>query len=146
MTICAFSTGRVCKGVQAAVDLEATVLEATRLMRRLGVDCLVVTRHSHGQPVSVGTLTAGDIVTRVTALELDPTVLTVEDITWPEPATAGPEDINDVLALLRSAQNRALAVIDGEGDIVGVLPVNDLIPTLLEELNARDGADRDRAS
>jgi CBS domain-containing protein len=138
MAISVLTPGRVCKGVPTAVDRDTTILAATRLMSSLHVDCLVVTERFNGQPVSVATVTAGDIVTRVTAMELDPTVLTVGDIVWPERnAPASAESVTDVLGLFRLSPNHPFAVTDGDGNIVGVIPMQDLIPALIDELTTR---------
>ena len=138
MTICAFSVGKVCKDLKAALDRDTTVLEATRLMRGLHVDCLVVTERSNGEALSVGTVTAGDIVTRVTALGLDPNVLTVGDIAWPALGqTAEASRACDVLALLRLSAKGAVAVMEHDGEIVEILPVKTLIPALVDQLECR---------
>jgi CBS domain-containing protein len=135
MAIRVLTPGTVCKDVPTAVDRDTTILAATRLMSALHVDCLVVTERSNGQSVSVATVTAGDIATRVTALELDPSVLTVGDIAWPERnAPASTEDVTDVLGLIRLAPSHSFAVTDGDGHIVGVVLIKDLIPKLIDEL------------
>lgn len=66
----------------AHIDREASVLEASRLMRTSGATELLVVDKAHGAPFAFGILTANDIVTRVMAAGLDPTVLTTGDIAW----------------------------------------------------------------
>ena len=60
---------------------EASIVEASRLMRQSGETALAVLSEAEGQPCVIGVVTAGDIVTRVLAVGLDPSVLTVGDIT-----------------------------------------------------------------
>jgi len=64
------------------IDREASVLEASKLMRKSGSSELLVVDKSHGRQFTFGILTANDIVTRVIAAGLDPAVLTTGDITW----------------------------------------------------------------
>ena len=66
------------------IDRNASVLAATRLMRKSGATRLLVTAEVGGELSAFGVLTAKDIVTRVIAAELDPKVLTTGDIAWPE--------------------------------------------------------------
>jgi CBS domain-containing protein len=62
-----------------AIDHGASVLSAARLMRQSGTPYVVVTDGA-GSAVPLGTLSAQDIVARVLAVELDPSVLTVGDV------------------------------------------------------------------
>ena len=64
------------------VDREASVLEASKLMRKAGTAELLVTGETDGMLRPLGVVTAKDIVTRVIAAELDPAVLTTGDIAW----------------------------------------------------------------
>lgn len=64
----------------AIVPSEASIVEASRLMRERGATELLVLGQVEGQPRTVGVVTEHDIVTRVVALGLDPAVLTVGDI------------------------------------------------------------------
>jgi CBS domain-containing protein len=143
MAICAFSIGKVCKDLKVAIDRDQSVLEATRLMRGLEVDTLIVTERSNGKPLSVGPVTAADIVTRVTALGLDPNVLTVGDIAWPAhgPFTEA-SPARDVLALLSQVAKGAVAVMEHDGEIVGILSVKNLIPALVEQVACTQRATR----
>lgn len=62
------------------VDRNASVFEASRLMRNSGATELLVTRETNGRVLALGVVTAGDFVTRVIAAGLDPAVLTTGDI------------------------------------------------------------------
>jgi len=64
------------------VDQEASVLDASKLMRQTGATELLVIDRSRGTLLSFGIVTANDIVTRVIAAGLDPAVLTTGDIAW----------------------------------------------------------------
>ena len=75
-------TGAIAMSSVTNVDKEATVLIASKLMRSSGATRLLVTELTDGVFVAIGIVTAGDIVTRVIAAGLDPSVLTAGDITW----------------------------------------------------------------
>lgn len=62
------------------VDRNASVFEASQLMRKSGATELLVTRETNGKLLALGVVTAGDFVTRVIAAGLDPAVLTTGDI------------------------------------------------------------------
>jgi CBS domain-containing protein len=64
----------------ACVDGNATVADASRVMREWNVDQVVVTEAGQGAPIPVGVLSARDVVDRVVALDLDPSVVTAADV------------------------------------------------------------------
>jgi CBS domain-containing protein len=64
----------------ARIDCEASVMDASKLMRASRVTELLVIDESHGPVFGFAILTANDIVTRVIAAGLDPAVLTAGDI------------------------------------------------------------------
>lgn len=73
---------KVARRQPLCIDREATIAEASRVMRDQRVDALVVTEASEGSPVAAGILSAHDIVTRVIAVGLEPSVVTAGDILW----------------------------------------------------------------
>jgi CBS domain-containing protein len=113
------------------VDREASVLEASKLMRKAGTTELLVTVEANGILRPLGILTAKDIVTRVIATELDPAVLTTGDIAWPALAAADPgADAADGLRRSQDGQCGALAVMDGDGRLVGTVRRDEVTGTL----------------
>ena len=118
------------------VDREASVLDASKLMRKSGTTELLVTSEANGALLPLGILTANDIVTRVIAAELDPAVLTTGDIAWSEMAAADTAD-NDAERLRRSQANNceALAVMDGDGRLVGTVRLDEFMGTLAPTWN-----------
>lgn len=102
------------------IDCDASVLEASKLMRQSGTAELLVTGMASGLLVSLGIVTARDIVTRVIAAELDPAVLTTGDIAWPGAPGAD-------LAARPAGCDEALAVLDGEGGLVGTVRLDEFI-------------------
>jgi len=72
------------------IDREATIEEASRVMRDQRVGQLVVTQTTEGTPVAAGILSAHDIVTRVIAVGLEPSLVTAGDILWHHAAAPPP--------------------------------------------------------
>lgn len=80
--------GAITESKLTQIDREASVLEASKLMRKAGTSELLVVDRSNHLLFAFGILTANQIVTRVIAAELDPAVLTAGDIAWSEMAAA----------------------------------------------------------
>lgn len=119
------------------VDREASVLEASKLMRKSGATELLVTGKADGGLLPVGIVTANDIVTRVIAAELDPSVLTTGDIAWSGIAAAdSSQSIGKSAWRSPKADCQALAVMDGDGRLVGTLRLDELVGTLRQPAGA----------
>ncbi len=110
------------------VDREASVLDASRLMRKAGTTELLVTGQANGMLRPLGIVTARDIVTRVIAAELDPAVLTAGDIAWSGKAGADPAG-RDARRLQRYQKSHrgSLAVLDGDGRLVGTVKLDEFM-------------------
>jgi CBS domain-containing protein len=74
------------------IDREASVLDASKLMRQSDSTELLVTHEVSGRQLPLAIVTASDIVKRVLAAELDPEVLTMGDIAWPATPSADQGD------------------------------------------------------
>ena len=111
--------GRIC------IDRTATVVMASKLMRSLHVDELVVVDRDHGVAIPLGVLSAQHIVTRILATELDPGVLTAGDIAWPETG-AVPGRPSHALQSTLAEGNPILPVFDCNGDVSGILWAHEL--------------------
>jgi CBS domain-containing protein len=110
------------------IDCAASVLEASKLMGKSGAAELLVTGETSGQLVSLGIVTASDIVTRVVAAELDPTVLTMGDITWSgTPGTDSAVGLAERDLHAREIGDEALAVLDGDGRLVGTMRLHEFM-------------------
>ena len=75
--------GEITKQNLTHIDQDASVLEASKLMRKSGMAEILITDERNGLLLPLGIVTANDIVTRVIALGLDPAVMTTGDIAWP---------------------------------------------------------------
>jgi CBS domain-containing protein len=115
----------------ASIDRNATVSAACKLMRDQGVSELVVTERPHGEQSWAGILSARDIVTRIVAAELDADVVTVGDILWSrtKPGRAS-DSVQETLERLCASGGDAVPILDGSGNLAGVISLDDLLQVL----------------
>jgi len=124
----AMPVGEIATRKPICVDRDTTILGASNLMRIYQVGELVVTRQPNGILFRVGIISAWDIVTRIIATELDPTVLTAGDITWSGANGCKVTDtVSETLQLLQATRSNVLPVIDGDGGLAGVVSLDDLL-------------------
>lgn len=115
------------------IDPEATVAAASRLMREQNVGELVVAEPvGHGRRavgVPSGIISARDIVTRVLARELDPTVITAGDILWSRTGTVSiiTDSAADVVLRIWAADGEAAPVLHTDGRLAGVIYLDELL-------------------
>jgi CBS domain-containing protein len=113
------------------VDADQTVEAASFAMRRQKIDRVVVMQRSGAARAPLGILSASDIVTRVVALGLDSSVVTVGDLLWSAPARARVSDtVAEALERLSAAGADALPVLDSDGRLIGVVSLEDLLVAL----------------
>jgi CBS domain-containing protein len=113
------------------IDREATVEQASRLMRDQRVDAVVVTEAAEGKPVPAGVVSARDIVTRVIAPGLQPSVVTVGDLLWSRPVTVHLGDsLPQTLERLCAAGSDVLPIVDRDGRAAGIVSMEDLFQGL----------------
>lgn len=118
------------------IAFRATPLNgAARLMRENHVGSLVVVDETGGQRIVVGMLTDRDIVTSVLALDLDCSSLVVEDVMSTELVTAREDDsLIDVMQTMRRKGVRRVPVVGPEGELMGLVTLDDLLEILAQEL------------
>jgi CBS domain-containing protein len=119
------------------------VLAAAQLMREKHVGCLVViernTTLERRRPV--GVLTDRDIVVAVVACQADPGSLRVEDIMTRNPVTVSATDsVEAAVRKMRRIGVRRLPVTDPEGELLGVMSLDDVLDVLAGELQNIAGA------
>ncbi|OGB01691.1 MAG: histidine kinase [Burkholderiales bacterium RIFCSPHIGHO2_12_FULL_61_11] len=130
------TTGEICAR-SVTIAFRATPLdEAARLMRDNHVGCLVVVDEVGGKRIVVGVLTDRDIVTAVVAPGLDPATLRVEDVMTTDLVTASGEDsLIDLMRIMRRKGVRRIPVVGGEGELIGVVALDDVLDILSQELS-----------
>jgi predicted transcriptional regulator len=109
------------------ITTDADLVEAAQLMRKQHVGMLVVLNSSaRGSGTLAGVLTDRDIVVQTLAKDVDPHSVTVQDIMTADVMT-GREDesLPTILARMRKAGIHRVPVINGAGQVRGVLSIDD---------------------
>jgi len=129
------SIGEICNREVVFVNRDTAVQAAAKLMRHYHVGSLVAVDDVGGKRMPIGILTDRDIVMEVDAMELDPKVITVGDIMSSELITV-PESqgVLETMEVMRFKGVRRLPVIGGDGQLVGIVTIDDLLEVLAEEL------------
>ncbi|MDP1997292.1 MAG: CBS domain-containing protein [Gallionella sp.] len=128
--------GEICNREVIIVQRDTTVQEAAQLMRQHHVGALVVVKEVSGKRKPVGLVTDRDLVVEVLATQLDAAVITVGDIMLPELGTV-PENsgVFETIQFMRTRAVRRLPVVDGQGTLIGIVALDDLLALLAEELS-----------
>lgn len=128
--------GEICNREVIIVQRDTTVQEAARLMRQHHVGALVVVEEVSGKRKPVGLVTDRDLVVEVLATQLDAGAITAGDIMLQELVTV-PESsgVFEVIQFMRAKGVRRLPVVDGQGALVGIVALDDLLSLLAEELS-----------
>lgn len=127
------SIGEIC--IRQVVISRATesIYEASQLMRRFSVGNVLVIENKH----PVGILTDRDIIIRVVAQEKDPRKTLIGDVmSGPIITIKESAGLGDAIRLMRSRGIRRLPVIDEDGELAGIVTIDDLIELLAEEMSA----------
>lgn len=114
----------------------ATVLEAGRHMRELGVGAVLVTE---GEANLVGIFTGRDAVSRVLAEGKSPVETTLLEVMTPNPETMTPDhNAIEALRLMQDARCRHLPIVH-EGKVVGIVSRGDFRGLELDRLDEETG-------
>ena len=126
----------VCNPNVATVGAGQGVAEAAAMMRDQHVGTLIVVEPRGGAFMPVGILTDRDIVVGVIAKGTDPDAVTVGDTMTREPLTVR-EDSSLEFALreMRRYGVRRAPVVRANGDLVGIVAVDDVIQHLAVQLS-----------
>ena len=125
------SVGRICTRYVDLADAEETVQAAARRMLERNVGTLVILNHAK-EPV--GLLTDRDLVLQVLAQGKDPRQTSIGEVMTREPKTVTEgTPIEQALALMRSGACRRLPVVSGDGSLVGLVSLDDILSLLAEE-------------
>jgi CBS domain-containing protein len=132
------TAGEICTRSVVFTDRGMLLDEAARLMRSHHVGALVVVEErTPRERVVVGILTDRDIVTAVVALERDPKSFRVADVMAADVVTAREQDsLLDLLALMRRKKVRRLPVTGAQGELIGVVSIDDVLAAVAEQLQA----------
>lgn len=130
------SIGALCNREVVCASRETTVHDAAQLMRQRHVGTLVVVDEFSGRRVPVGIVTDRDIVVEVNAVGLDPKTITLGDIMDEALVTVSEgAGLHEAMGAMRAKGVRRLPVVGKEGELVGILAVDDLLELLGDELS-----------
>ena len=129
------TTGEICTRSVTIAFRRTALNGAARLMRENHVGCLVVVDEVAGKRMVVGVLTDRDIVTAVLASDLDPSTLLVEDVMTTDLVTAREDDsLIDLMHTMHGKGVRRIPVVGEQGELVGVVTLDDVLDVLAQEL------------
>jgi CBS domain-containing protein len=125
----------ICNHNVATIGKNADVGDAAAIMRAEHVGDLIVTEVRGAAKVPIGILTDRDIVVGVIAKGAAPAAVTVGDAMTRNPLTVR-EDASIEFALreMRRYGVRRAPVVRANGDLVGVIAVDDIIEHLADQL------------
>lgn len=127
----------VCNRAVVIVRPEDSALEAARLMRQHHVGDVLVVEERGGVKVPVGIVTDRDLVIEIMAAELGSDDVAVRDFMQAEMATIRDDaGLYEAIGYMRSKGVRRLPVVSGNGGLVGILALDDVLELLAEELSA----------
>ena len=127
----------ICNRSVGFTTRETTVAAAAKLMRHGHIGSLVVVdRMNGGKRMPIGIVTDRDIVVEVIATGLDPAVITVGDIMAQELVVGRESDsVLETLEIMRFKGVRRLPTVGLDGQLIGIVTVDDLLEILAEELS-----------
>lgn len=129
------TSGEICTRSVSIAFRDTPLNGAARLMRENHVGCLVVVDDSAGQRIVVGMLTDRDIVTAVVASDLDPAALSAGEVMTTDLVTAREDDsLIDLMRTMRRKGVRRIPVVGGQGELVGLVTLDDVLAILAEEM------------
>lgn len=113
------------------IAADASCTGAAELMRKENVGAVVVA--DAGRPL--GIVTDRDIVVRVVADGLDPLRTPLREVMSGEPIfLSESRSINELAASMRDLGVRRVPVVDSEGQLKGIISLDDLVVLLSDEL------------
>ncbi len=129
------TSGEICSRSVIFVARNATVELAAQLMRRHHVGTVVVVDDTNGARVPAGIVTDRDIVIEVNAAGLDQKAIIVGDIMAPELVTVREDEgLLQTVEIMRYKGVRRLPVVDKNGNLCGIVSIDDLFEALTEQM------------
>ncbi|MEX0679198.1 MAG: CBS domain-containing protein [Pirellulales bacterium] len=125
---------RICqRHVDVAVAEESVFVAAERMHQRT-VGALVIVDDAN---VPIGILTDRDLVTRSIAAGRDAYTTAIRDVMTPRPKTVLLETpIAQALSLMRDGAFRRLLIVNGDGQLAGIVTLDDILLFLSEQFGS----------
>lgn len=121
-----------CKAPVYTIAPDKFAIEAAELMRDKKIGCLVVTEFEK----PIGILTDRDLMIRVLAEGKDPSTTKIRDIMTSEPVMV-PETVGvwELVQTMKKHGVRRFPVLAGDGKLVGMITLDDLIELIGDEMS-----------
>lgn len=115
--------------------LDRPLPEAARLMLESHVGALIVVDAEGTARRPIGILTDRDIVSGQLRLSADLYCLTVGDVMTSDPLTiTANEGVTEAIEAMQARKVRRAPVVDGSGNLMGIVTLDDLLPVVAREL------------
>jgi predicted transcriptional regulator len=130
------SVNAVCNHNVETIRPDADIVEAAARMRDAHVGDLIVAEYRDGREVPIGIITDRDIVVAVIAKGIAPESLKVRDVASTGLLTVRDDSgIEHALRDMRRVGVRRAPVIDSDGELRGVLSIDDVVDHLAVQLD-----------
>ncbi len=117
------SVNRIMVKDPITINPKASVRDAARIMRDKEIGSVIIVNGKK----PIGILTERDIVRRITAVGLNPEILTVEKVcSKPVVAVNQILQIDDAVDIMRDNKIRRLIVVDNDDEVVGIITSDDI--------------------
>jgi CBS domain-containing protein len=129
------SVGQICNRDTVIARKEDSIVEIAKLMREFHVGSVVIVEDVAEGVKPVGIVTDRDLVVEILAAQLNPDTVTIGDVMSFELTSAREDDgLWDTLQRMRVRGVRRVPVVDGNGNLRGILSSDDLLELLAGEL------------
>lgn len=127
---------KLCMRPIVSIDASATLRQAATLMREQHVGALVVRATGGEHPVAVGIVTDRDLAIEVLARDLVPSDVSVASIASRKlVAVRGSAGVTEAVGVMAEHGVRRLLVTDDEGQLTGIVSVDDILESLASDLH-----------
>lgn len=130
------SAGEYCNREVVVIERSESVRRAIELMRTHHVGNVIVIERTSGGPRPLGILTDRDIVIELLAEDVDLATVSIGDVMSDDLQTVHEgTKLLDATKVMRTKGIRRLPVVDSQGNLVGILAVDDILGLILEQLS-----------
>lgn len=130
------TAGEYCNRDVVVIEKSESVREAVKLMRSNHVGDVVVIEKRDQSVIPLGILTDRDVVVELVAEDVDLDAVNVGDVMSDQLVTVdNGTKLLDAIKLMRIKGVRRLPVVNAEGELQGILTVDDLLELIVEQLS-----------
>lgn len=130
------TAGEYCNRDVVVIEKSESVREVVKLMRSNHVGDVVVIEKRDQSVIPLGILTDRDIVVELVAEDVDLDAVNVGDVMSDQLVTVdNGMKLLDAIKLMRIKGVRRLPVVNAEGELQGILTVDDLLELIVEQLS-----------